>query len=79
MGSSGSFTNSLIKALQELENKKVSPKDLAEEACKIEINNLKRPVGKQDQYISSFGGLKNFKFNKNGNVIVENINIKKKL
>ena len=78
LGSSGSFTNSLIKALQELKNKKVSPKDLAEEACKIEINNLKRPVGKQDQYISSFGGLKNFKFNKNGNVIVENINIKKK-
>jgi D-glycero-alpha-D-manno-heptose-7-phosphate kinase len=78
LGSSGSFTNSLIKALQELENKKVSPRDLAEESCKIEINNLKRPVGKQDQYISSFGGLKNFKFNKNGKVIVENINIKKK-
>ena len=78
LGSSGSFTNSLIKALQELENQKVSPKDLAEESCKIEINQLKRPVGKQDQYISSFGGLKNFKFNKNGNVNVKNVNIKKK-
>ena len=50
LGSSGSFTNSLIKALQELENKKVSPKDLAEEACKIEINNLKRPVKTRSIY-----------------------------
>jgi D-glycero-alpha-D-manno-heptose-7-phosphate kinase len=78
LGSSGSFTNSLIKALQELQHKKVSNRNLAEESCKIEIDNLKRPVGKQDQYISSFGGLKNFKFKKNGKVLVENINIKKK-
>ncbi len=79
LGSSGSFTNSLIKALHELQNIKVNSRELAEESCKIEIENLKRPVGKQDQYISSVGGLKKFKFKKDGNVILENIKIKKKI
>ena len=78
LGSSGSFTNSLIKAIQELKNQKVSSRDLAEESCKIEINNLKRPVGKQDQYISSFGGLKHFNFNKVGKVVVKDLIIKEK-
>ncbi len=77
LGSSGSFTNSLIKALNELQGLKINNLDLAEEACKIEINNLKRPVGKQDQYISSVGGLKSFKFKHNGKVIVKNLDIKK--
>ena len=77
LGSSGSFTNSLIKALNELQDLKINNIDLAEEACKIEINNLKRPVGKQDQYISSVGGLKSFKIKHDGKVIVKNLDIKK--
>ena len=77
LGSSGSFTNSLIKARNELQDLKINNIDLAEEACKIEINNLKRPVGKQDQYISSVGGLKSFKIKHDGKVIVKNLDIKK--
>src|SRR5206468_11149520 len=45
----------------------------AREACEIEINNLKRPIGKQDQYIAAYGGLRSFKFGKDGNVITESI------
>ncbi len=78
LGSSGSFTNSLIRAIYELKEKKISKTDLAEKSCDIEINNLKRPVGKQDQYISSFGGIKNFYFKKNGRVKVNDLKIKKK-
>lgn len=78
LGSSGSFTNSLIRAIYELKEKKISKTDLAEKSCDIEINNLKRPVGKQDQYISSFGGIKNFDFKKNGIVKVNDLKIKKK-
>lgn len=79
LGSSGSFTNSFIKAIYELQNKKISTKELAEKSSEIEIQKLKRPVGKQDQYISAFGGLKNFVFKKNGSVKVEKLNIKKNI
>lgn len=70
LGSSGSFTTSLIKAMYQFNNKKINKYKLAEEACDIEINKLKEPVGKQDQYIASFGGLKIFKIDKSGNVKV---------
>src|SRR5262249_5345454 len=49
---------------------------LAEEACHIEIELLKEPIGKQDQYISAFGGITAFTFNPDGTVIPERINIK---
>ncbi len=49
----------------------VSQKQLAEEACKIEMDILKEPIGKQDQYIAAFGGITYFEFDKNGNVTVE--------
>ena len=78
LGSSGSFTNSLIRAVYELKGKKINKTDLAERSCQIEIKNLKRPTGKQDQYISSFGGVKNFNFKKNGEVKVNNLKIKDK-
>lgn len=77
LGSSGSFTNSLIKCLFAHNGKKISSYNLAEASCDIEINKLKEPIGKQDQYISSFGGLKKFYFRKDGKVKVENLNIKK--
>lgn len=75
LGSSGSFTNSFLKAIYELKKKKITLRKLAEESCDIEINKLNRPVGKQDQYISAFGGLKNFVFKKNGFVKIENLNL----
>ena len=51
--------------------------DLAERACDIEINQLKQPSGKQDQYISVYGGISEFNINKSGKVRVKNLNISK--
>ncbi len=57
LGSSSSFTVGLLNALHAYKNEKVSAKDLAEEACYIEIERLKEPIGKQDQYAAAFGGI----------------------
>ena len=62
LGSSGSFTTALLKALHTLTNRLVSPRELAEQACHIEIDRLGEPVGKQDQYIAATGGLTCFEF-----------------
>ncbi len=78
LGSSGSFTTSLLKALYLYKNITISDNDLANEACNIEIEILKEPIGKQDQYISSFGGLRYFKFKKNGEVETCELNVSKK-
>jgi len=75
LGSSGSFTNSLIKALYAFNNRSINTERLSEESCDIEINRLKNPVGKQDQYISAYGGIKNFIFKKNNKVTVSNTKI----
>ena len=70
LGSSGSFTVGLIRALYAHRREHISSQDLAEMACDIEINRLNEPVGKQDQYIASFGGINCFEFRKDGNVDV---------
>ena len=70
LGSSGSFTVGLIRALYAHRREHISSQDLAEIACDIEINKLNEPVGKQDQYIASFGGINCFEFKKDGNVDV---------
>ena len=75
LGSSGSFTTALLKALYEYKGEFISTKDLAEKACDIEINRLKEPVGKQDQYIAAYGGLNCMTFHKDGYVDVEPLNI----
>lgn len=62
LGSSGSFITALMKALYTYRRQPVLAQDLAEQACDIEINRLGEPVGKQDQYISAFGGLMCFEF-----------------
>ena len=62
LGSSGSFLTALLHALH-IHKKSIIPKhDLAEQACHIEIDRLGEPVGKQDQYISAFGGLTCFRY-----------------
>jgi D-glycero-alpha-D-manno-heptose-7-phosphate kinase len=70
LGSSGSFTTALLKALHVGMKNLVHPAELAEQACKIEIDILNEPVGKQDQYIASFGGITCFRFLPNGQVEV---------
>jgi D-glycero-alpha-D-manno-heptose-7-phosphate kinase len=68
LGSSGSFTTALLKALHAYRKNLVHPQQLAEQACHIEIECLQEPVGKQDQYIAAYGGLTCFQFLPNGHV-----------
>jgi D-glycero-alpha-D-manno-heptose-7-phosphate kinase len=68
LGSSGSFTTALLKALHTYRKNLVHPQALAEQACSIEIDRLGEPVGKQDQYIAAYGGLTCFQFLPNGHV-----------
>ncbi len=75
LGSSGSFTTALIKALFTHYKKSIHPKELAELACKIELINLNEPIGKQDQYISAFGGITVISFNKDETVLVEPLSL----
>lgn len=62
LGSSGSFTTALLEALHTYKKRIVGKQELAEQACHIEIDLVKEPVGKQDQYIAAFGGLTCFHF-----------------
>jgi D-glycero-alpha-D-manno-heptose-7-phosphate kinase len=64
LGSSSAFTVGLLNALYKYRGVNANPKDLAEAACHIELDMLKEPIGKQDQYITAFGGLKHFIFRK---------------
>jgi D-glycero-alpha-D-manno-heptose-7-phosphate kinase len=68
LGSSGSFTTALLRALHELKNESAHPDVLAEQACHIEMDLLGEPVGKQDQYIAAFGGITAFTIHPNGQV-----------
>lgn len=68
LGSSGSFTTALLKALHTYRKNLVSPVELAEQACDIELNKLGEPIGKQDQYIAAVGGITAFTFHKDGRV-----------
>jgi D-glycero-alpha-D-manno-heptose-7-phosphate kinase len=68
LGSSGSFTTALLKALHALRKNLVHPAELAEQACQIELEKLGEPIGKQDQYISAYGGITCFKFMPDGQV-----------
>lgn len=71
LGSSSSFTVGLLHALYAMQGKVVSPERLAREACCIEIEKLKEPIGKQDQYIAAYGGLQFIQFNPDGTVFVD--------
>lgn len=68
LGSSGSFTTALLKALHTLKKNLIHPRELAEEACHIELNLLNEPIGKQDQYIAAYGGITCFRFQPNNEV-----------
>jgi D-glycero-alpha-D-manno-heptose-7-phosphate kinase len=71
LGSSGSFTTSLLYGLHLMERKGITKRKLAELACRIEIEILGEPVGKQDQYISAIGGITCFEFRADGSVGIE--------
>lgn len=71
MGSSGTFLVSMLKGVHTFRKDEIKIKDIAEQACDIEINRLKSPVGKQDQYLAAFGGITQLTINKKGFVTVE--------
>lgn len=68
LGSSGSFTTALLKALYAHRRRMILPHELARLACEIEIDILKEPIGKQDQYIAAYGGITCFDFCKDDSV-----------
>jgi D-glycero-alpha-D-manno-heptose-7-phosphate kinase len=71
LGSSGSFTTALLRALHAQARNIIHPRELAEQACHVEIDLLKEPIGKQDQYIAAFGGITCFTFRRDGTVDAE--------
>ena len=71
MGSSGAYTVCLLKALALARHTTLPPRELAEAACEIEIDVLKEPVGKQDQYVAAHGGVCAYTFNPDDTVTVE--------
>ncbi len=75
MGSSSSFTVGLLHNLYTATGKKISKAELAEEACNIEINVLKEPIGKQDQYAAAFGGMNVIRFDTDGKTTVEPLDL----
>lgn len=75
LGSSSSLIVGLLNAFYNYQGKQVTAEQLAREACEIEIDILKKPIGKQDQYIAAYGGLSSFKFKKDDTVEVNSINL----
>lgn len=73
LGSSSSYTVGLLNALYAYVGKHINAETLAREACKIEIDILKSPIGKQDQYIAAYGGLQYIQFNQDESVFVDPI------
>ena len=76
LGSSSSFTVALLNALHAYRREYVDTKTLAEEACQVEIDILKEPIGKQDQYIAAYGGITAFTFDRDGSVRVQRVRLK---
>lgn len=73
LGGSSAFTVGLLNALHAYRGERVSPGQLADEACHIEIDILKEPIGKQDQYAAAFGGMNLFTFKPDEGVTVEHL------
>src|SRR5512133_1561165 len=76
LAGSSSFAVGLLHALHAYRGERVGPGQLAEEATHVEIDVLKEPIGKQDQYAAAFGGLNSFRFNPGGAVTVEPVRVR---
>ncbi|MFN3076281.1 MAG: GHMP kinase [Alphaproteobacteria bacterium] len=66
LGGSSSFAVGLLKALHAMRGERISPAQVAEEAVHVEVDVLKRPIGKQDHVAAAFGGFNYFRFNADG-------------
>ncbi len=76
LGSSSSFTVALLNGLHAFKREFVPAEQLAREACQLEIELLKEPIGKQDQYIAAYGGVSAMTFHPDGTVEVERLPLK---
>jgi D-glycero-alpha-D-manno-heptose-7-phosphate kinase len=75
LGSSSTITVGALNALHTYLNRPVTHEELARQACRIEIEHLEKPIGKQDQYIAAYGGLRFIRFLPDESVIVEPVNL----
>ena len=75
LGSSGSYLVALLTAIRSYLRLPADPETVANEACEIEIRDLEEPVGKQDQYISAYGGIQELHISKSGNVDVKSAKV----
>ena len=75
LGSSSALTVGLLNALYAYQGIEMSAETLAHQACEIEIKHLNQPIGKQDQYIAAYGGLKRIQFNKDESVDTQAIRV----
>lgn len=75
LGSSSCYLVGLLNALRALMQRPVAPHELAEEACRIELNILGKPIGKQDQYMAAFGGLTSLTIEPDGSVFAERLSV----
>jgi D-glycero-alpha-D-manno-heptose-7-phosphate kinase len=71
LGSSSSFAVGLLNAFHVYRGEQVTAEQLAREACEIEIERLGKPIGKQDQYIAAYGGMRSFRFRRDERVEVK--------
>jgi D-glycero-alpha-D-manno-heptose-7-phosphate kinase len=75
MGSSGSYIVALLNCIRKLRGLSTDPSIIADEACRIEMEILNEPVGKQDQYIASYGSITKFAIDTQGNVSSSRLNL----
>jgi D-glycero-alpha-D-manno-heptose-7-phosphate kinase len=75
LGSSSTVTVGALHALYAYQGEIVSAERLAREACAIEIETLRKPIGIQDQYIAAYGGLRFIEFMPDGEVKTEKVDI----
>lgn len=75
LGSSSSLTVGLLNAFHMFQGRQVTAEQLADEACRIEIERCGKPIGKQDQYIAAYGGIHEFTYRSDGRVAVRRVSI----
>ena len=75
LGSSSAVTVGLLHALLAYRGRQVTPEELAERACAIEIERCGKPIGKQDQYIAALGGIRDIRFGPGDEVVAEELDL----
>jgi D-glycero-alpha-D-manno-heptose-7-phosphate kinase len=75
LGSSSAVTVGLLHALFAYQGRQVSAAELAESACEIEIERCGKPIGKQDQYVAAFGGIRDLRFGPGEEVVAEEVTL----